>query len=162
LKGDIDFSDKPLDAQKQLEKYMMDEINKFIEEELVPKITADINDIYDTYKPMLDSATLIDAAPKDGEPGFIKTKVETKFETEYIQKEHTLNINLSTPDKATQLTLEAGNIGTGIGINPLILRKFKVEPEKLPNGLSRWFMKPRYHLDNFLHDIKKLAEKVHG
>lgn len=115
-------------------------------------------DTYNKYEDSFKHAYIINDQQKAGEEKFIETTLNIQFEKTESNDEQAIAFKVTASDPESQLTIRAQNKGTGDSINPLILEKFNIQPVEAEKEMSKWYMNPKYHLDNFKIELRKFSE----
>ena len=144
---------------KQLEDFF-NKIKKKVLEKCEEIIVEEAKTTYEKFKPSLEFATLIGEDP--GKPlEFINKKCPTKLDGSIIKSKQSINFNFNIDvSEINKMTIQAQNHGTGADINAKIVENFGVQPAVNSNGMSKWYLTPKYHLDNFKIEFESIPKKL--
>ncbi len=117
-----------------------------------------VESTYNKYEDSFKHAYIINDQQQTGEEKFVETTLDIKLEKTKLNDEDALAFKVIASDPESQLTIRAQNKGTGDSINPLILEKFNIQPMKAEKEMSKWYMNPKYHLDNFKIELRKFSK----
>lgn len=109
------------------------------------------------FKKDFETARLINDSPEQGESESIKIKIDIKLKKQVYNKAGEIELEVKDPNDL--LVIRAQDLGTGLGVNEKILKKFGVK-DTSEGELSKYYMNPKYHLSNFKKFLENIKQEI--